>query len=218
MNKIAVYSCITQGYDEPKDQAHILDVDWIMYCDTPLDTAAWSMRKVTPPMPPRKTAKFMKVNIPLPIQKYEYSIWIDGSVTITSPDFVDMAISRLDSSCIALFSHPERDCIYDEAVASMDFPKYDQTDLLRQVAYYRDNRHPRHWGLWAGGIIARRHCPETNALMARWWSEIRRWGVQDQLSLPVALRAHQVWPALIPGNLYDNRWLHVDFAGHKSNL
>lgn len=216
---VAVYTCVTDSYDQLKPHPYIPGVDWIAFTDGGLAVEGWDTRACRfSPKEPRLRAKWHKVFPSKVVPDYETTIWIDGSVEITSPDFVELACSRLADSPIAMFSHPERSCIYDEAVASLDFKKYDLTPVLKQAAYYWDLSHPRHWGLWAGGIIARRKVPPMERLMGGWWTEIKRWGIQDQISLPYVLRQHGIWPGLIPGDLWANRWLKVDLAGHKSDL
>jgi hypothetical protein len=223
MNTVCVYTAIAGGYDELKSHPDTPGVDWICFTDDPaLRSDEWDVRPLVETgwgHATRLAAKWHKVlnHLALP-SGYDQSIWIDGSVKILNPDFVTSVLSLLDGSDIALFAHPERNCIYDEAVASLDYCKYDACDVLGQVREYRYKGYPRRNGLWAGGIIGRDHRAHMRAVMDDWWSEILKWGFQDQLSLPVVLDRFSIWPTVIPGNLYDNRFLKVDFAGHKTDL
>jgi len=60
----------------------------------------------------------------------------------------------LDSG-LAAHAHTARDCIYEEAVASVAYPeKYSTQPIMEQVDSYRAEGHPEHWGLWACGTLA----------------------------------------------------------------
>ena len=216
-NRVAVYSCITGDYDQIKPHPHIPGVDWIMFTDGGIHENGWDVRSCRfSDTSPRLAAKYHKVFPHRVLDDYDTTIWIDGSVTVTSTSFVEIALADTYPTPIAFFSHPERSCIYDEAVASMDYRKYDQTPILSQIACYRAAGFPRHWGLWAGTVIARHQSGIMKDLMSAWWEEILAWGIQDQISLPPVLRKFDVWPGHIPGDLYSNMLLKVDFAGHKS--
>jgi hypothetical protein len=52
-----------------------------------------------------------------PRAKSDLSIWIDGSIRIKSPRFVRDMRAKLGERDWAMFVHPDRDCIYDEAHA-----------------------------------------------------------------------------------------------------
>ena len=90
-------------------------------------------------------------------------------------------------------------------------PKYANEPLLHQIARYRDNGHPTNWGLWAGTIISRARNEFTASIEAAWWTEIARWGIQDQISLPYVLRRKNTHPGEIPGNLYSNPHFRCHF-------
>jgi hypothetical protein len=132
-------------------------------------------------------------------------IWIDGSFEIVSPTFVDEVLDACDGAEVAQWTHPARDCIYQEANASTALPKYAGVPIDEQVAHYRSIGHPTRWGLWAAGLIVYRQ--RCDYLADLWSAEINRWGVQDQISEPVALRAAGMRPAALPHSLHRNPWL-----------
>jgi Protein of unknown function (DUF616) len=224
MNKTCVYTAIAGGYDQLKPHPDVPGVDWICFTDDDtLTSTEWDVRPLIRHLAsPRLDAKLYKVLPSTPTMVpggYTHSIWIDGSVTVLTPVFVSRVLEILHDHSMAMFRHPERDCIYDEAVASLDYKKYEATDVLGQVAEYRRMGFPRHAGLWAGTIIGRNHRSGITLVMEDWWREICRWGIQDQLSLPFVLRRFGGFqPGAIPGNLYDNALVKVDFAGHASDL
>jgi hypothetical protein len=145
-------------------------------------------------------------------QRYTHTIWIDASLEVVSPYFAEAVIAQLGQSGLAVFPHPDRDCIFDEAVASTHWAKYEGQPLLEQAQAYRAEGYPAHHGLFAAGILVRStsaaHLP---ALDDAWWQENLRWSYQDQLSLPVVWwRAGRRFD-VIDANLWTNPW----FRYHK---
>ena len=159
---------------------------------------------------PRMRAKFFKmfpweVNI---LSKYETVIFIDGSVEITSRDFVRFMLESCTSD-IALYRHPQRDCIYEEVKASRALVKYQGQDVESQVQFYQ-GIYPKHGGLWACGVMVRKIRSERiRELMAKWWWENVKWTYQDQLSFPVICKLLGIHPTAIPGNQYKNPFFKI---------
>jgi hypothetical protein len=113
-----------------------------------------------------------------------------------------------------MFDHPERNCIYDEALFSASMPKYRKQPLMGQVESYQAEGYPAGNGLMAAGLIvrdARRN--DLSSINEMWWQENLLWTFQDQLSLPVVLwrLGHHCEP--IQGNLWRNDV--VEWAEHK---
>jgi hypothetical protein len=150
-------------------------------------------------------------------RRADLSIWIDASLQIKSPAFVADMRDKLGRRSWAMFTHPERDCIYDEALVSITMPKYQALPILPQVEAYRSIV-PPHGGLYACGIIVRRE-PLAECLkrvQERWWEENVKWTYQDQLSLPFVLRCvEDCSPVRILDPLRNNRWF--DIIPHNTN-
>lgn len=218
MADVAIITAITDGYDTLKPvlpQAG-LDVEWICVTDgEPLPdadvTAGWTM--VCQPRhgrPANREAKRPK------LRPWEYtaapaSIWVDASFRVVSDRFAADVLAYADP--IAQFAHPWRDCLYEEAAHSALLPKYAGEPIIEQGAHYRASGHPEHWGLWAAGVIARRHIREVRALGEAWANEIEAWSFQDQVSQPFALRAVGLRPASLPGSHMANGWLKYEGSG-----
>ena len=133
-------------------------------------------------------------------------IWIDGSMQVISKTFVAEVLHVVaDWGLIGQWKHPDRDCIYPEADLSATLPKYAQTPVLDQVEHYANQGHPPHWGLWATGLIV--YTKQLDYLADLWWAEMNRWGYQDQISQPVALRRAGIRPVELPYDLRGNPWI-----------
>ncbi len=210
---VCVYTAVAGGYDDLPAHPYIDGVDFIAFSDHPIESEFWEVRTrpaLNPQGHPRMVAKAWKVLVDLALPDYEYTVWIDASHEILTEHFVGHAIAAVDDTGIAFYSHPWRDCIYDEADASIVLEKYNGQPVLEQVAAYRSLGHPEHAGLYATGTIARRRTADVSALMRSWWDEICRWTYQDQLSLPVVCRRHGITPATFPCHqVYGNQWTAI---------
>lgn len=133
-------------------------------------------------------------------------IWIDASFEITSPTFVAEALTATTGP-IGQWRHPWRSCIYDEAaeVERLTGQKYRGYPARQQAEHYLNVGHPPRWGLWATGLIV--YTERLDYLADLWWAELNRWGYQDQISQPVALRNAGLRPVSLPGGLHESPWL-----------
>jgi hypothetical protein len=166
-------------------------------------------------MTPRRVAKYFKMRPDLVLPEYDRTIWIDGTVRVDSPTIAEEAMSWTSGSGIAMFVHPERDDVVDEADVSLTMPKYQAEPIAQQVQHYLGQGLPRHGGLWCGGIIARQNTEQMAQFGEAWLAEVERWSVQDQLSLVYVLSKLQITPGAFPASLYQNPWLTV--TGHNPN-
>ena len=105
----------------------------------------------------------------------------------------------LRESDIALFNHPERDCVYEEAElikqVSFDYPEL----VDSQMIFYHTHSYPKNNGLYELPCRIQRNTPQIQALMLTWWELICKFSSRDQLSLPFALHMHNIIPSIMPG-------------------
>jgi hypothetical protein len=134
-------------------------------------------------------AKFIKTHPHLAAPKADISIWIDGSMTVTVPDFVQRCLGALGDDDLSMTPHPWRNCIWSEAIVTAQLPRYDDVDPIKQVNFYGDVvGHPRNWGLFASGAFTVRHTLLTEQWGGHWYHDCVFHTYQDQLSLPVITR------------------------------
>lgn len=208
--RVAIITAIYDGYDELKPVVPQtgVEVDWVCVTDDPgLRDGALGWRVVYEPRPgvhPNRAAKAPKYR-PWLYTAADASVWVDASFRIISDRLAADALTHADP--IAQFAHPWRDCLYEEAKESAGLPKYAGEPILEQADHYRSLGHPECWGLWATGVIARRHTPAVQALGERWAVETDQWSFQDQISHPYACRVTGLRPAPLPGNHLATPWL-----------
>jgi hypothetical protein len=150
-------------------------------------------------------------------RRADLSIGVDGSMRIKCPTFVKDMRSNLANGDWAMFIHPDRDCIYDEADLSATLFKYQGLPIFPQVDAYRSTV-PPHCGLYACATITRREplAERLGQVHDLWWEENLKWTYQDQLSLPYVLRkVGKCEPQHILGDLRRNIWF--DIIRHNTN-
>jgi hypothetical protein len=82
-----------------------------------------------------------------------------------------------------------------------------------QTRRYRDAGHPEHWGLWASGVIARKHTAAVKRMGAAWSREVEAGSARDQVSQPYVLRAAKLKPTSLPGTHLANAWMKYEGSG-----
>ncbi len=185
--KTIVYTAIYGGYDDIKSQPVPVEIF----------TEATHPRSEDHP---RMQAKYFKC-MPHEVLDCDISIWIDGSGQILGADFAERCVEYLGDADIMAFKHPERDCIYEEAKLSSGMLKYQGQDIMGQVSSYG---YPEHGGLWACGMIVRRHNAKTKKFNKLWWRENQKWTYQDQLSFPICILESGVNLKTLGLNLWNN--------------
>ena len=191
------------------------EVDRILFTDliVPVETA-WEVRPAcTLFADPRRNSRAHKILAHQYLSGYDYSLWIDGSIRLlaSARDLVNTYLSDAD---VALFRHPERDCLYEEAAVCADARLDDAGVLAAQVATYRRAGHPAHAGLNECAVILRRHNAHTAAFDAAWWSEYCRHSCRDQVSVNYVLRVLGVRLAILPGAIRGDNPGILRYEGH----
>lgn len=229
-----LYTAIFGGYDtlkQPKSQD--ASCDFVCFTDQkmPPRVGAWRVIHVKTghEVHPRTQAKQFKIlshrvfpggRLALRYapwsrrRRVDLSIWVDASLQIKSATFVTDMRNRLGDGHWAMFVHPDRDCIYDEALVSMTMRKYRDLPIRPQMETYRSVV-PPHSGLYACTVIVRREPSGERLERAHelWWNENITWTYQDQLSLPFVLRhVGGCDPVGIVESLWRNQWF--DFLPH----
>ena len=196
--RIAVYTCITGGYDNIRDPFYVDDsIDYYCFVDSvrkiPDGVRAWKFFPVPASLQQFSTAKrqrYVKLHPDEFIDgtKYDYTFYVDGSMRMTC-DIKPLVYSLISAGKnIALHTHCARDCIYDEAAACFVLGKAGYSGIREQVEFYRAEGMPEHFGLTANTVIIRKtNDDELKVIMSDWWEQITRFTHRDQLSFPYVL-------------------------------
>lgn len=148
----------------------------------------------------------------------EKSVWLDASVHVHDEALAQLAREMLDRDDFIVSVHPEsvdgptwtaRNCVLEEAVFCSGRPKTAGLPVVAQAEHYLELGMPPRWGLWAAGIIGRRHTSRVKELGSAWLLEQQRWTVRDQISLPYLLWARDWRPATWPFHQRENPYWSV---------
>lgn len=193
--KLVVYTCITAGYDDlPAITQPEAGVRYVCFTDGPLgEKDGWHMR----PLPrrlgdPVLENRFVKMHPHLLFPEHACSVYVDGNILL-KPGVRAFAEEALRSDDLALYAHPFRDCIYEEADMCARIGHDWAWNFARQMRRYRGEGMPGHHGLFECNILFRRHhVPVVVAVMEAWWQEFTHGIRRDQLSLPYLLHKHSL--------------------------
>jgi hypothetical protein len=144
--KIALVTAVIGGIDEIKE--------------VPEQTLKYDRLVFTEPFPgtenlsPRNQALYYKTQIHT-FGNYDFYIWIDGKVQVTSGDFIEQCLAALTDN-IAILKHHERTCIYQEVdhiehciKKGNEYLKvrYANRPIRKQVDVYKSCGYPANNGL-----------------------------------------------------------------------
>ena len=131
-------------------------------------------------------ARYVKTHPGELLSEYEGTLWIDGSLQITSDYIYNQCVTMYKQGVhLASVMHPKRDCIYDEAyvVYGLDNEKA----IFEWCHYLRKNNYPRHNGLFESGLLYRRNDSLMSRINEMWWNILNYHSRRDQLSLNYVL-------------------------------
>lgn len=165
---IQVYTSVTGGKDKIADKTALAFIDsYDKFVD------------------PRRNSRIQKI-LPHLYMNSEYSIYIDGNIKLLkSPE--ELIANHLKDHDIAVYKHPTRDCLYDEATKCAVRGLDSVETIIEQAKAYEEAGFPKHIGLAECGIIFRRHTDKVREFNETWWAEYCRYSCRDQISFMYAL-------------------------------
>ena len=192
-NKV-VYSCITGGYDDIPVHKYISNEwDYILFTDN-ADLiragtfAHWTIKPLQfDKLTNVKNARWHKINPHILFPDYDYSLWLDSTIIINNENiFILMDNLIKKDVLIASPNHPDRKCIYDEAVViknqNIDLPKI----VDKEMKVLSRNHYPKNNGLTETNIMFRQH-NKIKPTLCLWWKMLKKYSKRDQLSFNYAL-------------------------------
>ena len=207
-SKIAVYTAFTGDYDSLKEPDFV-DENCDYICFTDNESVESDLYEIIPMddsnLDNNRKAKRYKVLPHKYLKDYEYSFWLDGTFKVKS-SLREYIYKYLKNPMLCVV-HTERDCVYDELLASYNIARYPKPTMNRQVETYKRDGFPDHYGLGVMGSIFRAHNnPKVSALMDDWWREIVRFTNQDQLSFAYVAWKNDFHPSVSPVYYWDNEY------------
>lgn len=217
--RTVIVTAVTGGYDHGLGQTPIPGVDYIYFTDgkNSFDAPSpWRTEILADQhLDNRRRSKRPKLNphsIPI-LNQYKYMIWIDGSMSVTNPNFVDEIMSYMVNGFVISPHFDGRHCAYGEATIRP--PKYAKEPLDEQVAFYVSEGFPTEYGLYECGVSARDLSnPQVKQLGELWHEQNLTWSYQDQVSLPYCLWKTGFKPDVLPKSWRDMQWIYM--SAHKN--
>ena len=198
---IVVYTVITGAYEQLRPTKY----GEVCLTDSDLGSCkGWKIQKIKSLDPdPRRASRHPKMMPHKYFPNAEYTIYIDGNVRLLCPPKV-VVKDFLKHNNMALFPHPERKCIYQEAEKCLKYKKADTTKVAEQLKFYYEEKFPANFGLTACWVIVRRNTPEVQRFGEGWWAIYSRFSQRDQLSFDFVRWQMGMKYSRISGNLFKN--------------
>jgi hypothetical protein len=186
--KIAVYTCITGGYDQLIEPVIDRGFDYYYFSDSEIEISGLSVWKFVKlnidGLSHKDLNRYVKINFHLFFPDYDATLYVDGSIAIKGSIGALLRSLIKTKYEIFLFQHPLRRCIYSEGAAC----SHDGHDWIWKVALqmrkYNNEHYPPNNGLYEAGVIFRKNTETIRSLMTFWWDEYSAHVKRDQLSLP----------------------------------
>ena len=178
-------------------------VDYHAFVDYEDDNTSWIKHSIIPVSSDvryknRRDAKVYKVLPFAFLPNYDYYFWIDSTHTLQAnpQDVIDKYLTNSD---IAVFKHPQRDCIYIEGEFVKQI-KFDHPNLLEdQLEFYKDMCYPKNNGLYELPVRVQRNTKLTQQMGWMWWEQICMFSSRDQISFPFVCHQLGIKPSILPG-------------------
>jgi len=209
--KKVAYTAVIGSYDQPREPSVISD-GWryILYTDLDIKSDVWEVVKVGSGRTPRENIYIARM---IKILFHEFvdarlSLWVDANIQINC-DLNEF--SKKHTSEWVTMSHPRRKGIYQESKACQHATEQKlikaQMEQYRSEYYFADN------GLISSGILLRKNRKNVREFCEKWFGEIDKYSIRDQLSFNYVLWKHPLDLELIPYNeLMSNEF---DIKAHK---
>jgi len=212
--KIVVYTAITNGFDELKEQQNTQGADFVAFLDFAPEQTIWQARKAHVGFSdPVRDAKIHKILPQRYLPEYDYWLWMDGTLTLRVPA-KELVEKYLGGADIALFAHSCRRSVGEE-LACIGYRKDDPQIMTRQVEGYQKEGFPDNLGLWECTMILRRNTKAVREFNKLWWEEIKKGSRRDQLSFPYVCWKTGIKINTIPGNVYNGGNDYFYYQGHN---
>ncbi|MDZ4149255.1 MAG: DUF616 domain-containing protein [Flavobacteriaceae bacterium] len=218
--KVAVYTAIFGDKDEIREPINYKQSDGIDYFlitdNLNIKSYAYKIIHRKPFYDDiTKNARFYKIKGLDIFKNYDVLIWHDANIQMIN-NKIDVLVNKLDGKDFIFFRHPERNCIYEEAIKCIQLNKDYPFTILKQIYYYKKKGIDKNKNLFATGIFIQNRKQILESVLNTWWNETRLRSRRDQLSLPFALLSNNVTPNILEVDIRCNEYSVFHQHKHKS--
>ncbi len=196
--RVVMYTAVSGGYDAIFPHIFLVeDWDYVCFTDQPdMVKGVWECRKLEHRfgIDHNRNAKYYKMFPQKLFPEYDYSIWIDANCDVLGEDLSIAAYAAMDERmALSAPLHEHRKCVYKEITKLIALKKDSYAKIKEWESILESSHYPHDNGLYALGIIFRRHNdPTVAALMEEWWQIIQRYSKRDQISFVYLLRKYGI--------------------------
>jgi hypothetical protein len=178
--RVAVYTCITNNYDQLKGIDFPLEFDLFCFSDTEQrEDIGWKIIKIESG---EFSHKHVKCNVHKLIPDYDYYIYIDGSFQLKKG--IKLLFSQKKHFELVCVVHPSRRSCFSETNHCFNVGKINSSEAaLCQdfLSGYKDKR------LYEMGFFIRKNTEPVNSLFEEWFNNILNVCKRDQITFPRTL-------------------------------
>lgn len=172
-------------------------------------------------MTPRLQARIVKIFGWQMVPPHDYYIWVDASCILSHRDSVKWFIEQCKDVDMAVFKHPHRNTIQEEAdyikhrlAINCPYltPRYENELIDEQLAEIKADKGYADQNLFASTALVYKNNPKVQNVMFHWWYHTSRYHSIDQLSLPYILLKQRCTVRIIPDS-----YLKIPYLEHVRN-
>jgi len=218
--RIAILTAITRdkpaGLSDPVLGPAHEGVDYFAFVDKPFPCNVWNQIQLPnfsniDQWTGRRNAKYPKVLGSYILPGYDFYIWQDSYMETRIPPKIIIENFLCENADIALFKHPDRDCVYDE----MNFVKqinYDNHSVIDEcINFYRTRGYPEKNGMFELSAFVYRNNEKVRLFMLSWWEMIAKFSSRDQCTFPYLMWKYNLKYNLFPGTARPNNGGNIIF-------
>lgn len=191
-----IYTSIVGGFDSLIQPSAIDDnFDYICFVKkgqyTTGQQGVWILKEIPfETSDNRQLSRFPKLLPHKVLSDYEYSLWIDGNVSIKDVSLYKIIDEKIGEGILySGLNHWGRDCAYEEAAGIANKDKEPFLSLAKTIIFLKKQRFPKHFGLYENNVILRKHNDPTIVDFDNlWWDLFCQYAKRDQLCHPYCYR------------------------------
>lgn len=225
--RIAVYVCITDGYDIPTlEHFKSPQMDFYLITDGDVDSkindfyTVLDVNNIVPSrdMSPKDKNRYCKMHAKEIFPDYAYSMYIDGSFIVLEKAI--NLVNKIGKYGIAVHKHAFSDDVYLEGLSQSARGRVTKEDTKTTLKYFARKGLPRHYGEAECGIIIRNHNNDlSQIIMDRWYKYYMNFPAKrDQFTFvytlwELGIQMDEV--CTLPGNERTNGFFQLTDKKHK---
>lgn len=203
--RTALITAIFNGYDtlKPLPANHGFDEAIAVTDYQFMEADGWNMVYEPYSETPRLAGKKPKMR-PQDYVDADLYVWVDGQLRVND-GLKDFVLANLGAYNLLSFKHPERSCLYDEAVVVEQRGLTSRSMIRGQTQSYRDAGMPKNYGFWECALLVwtRQGLP----FGTRWLDEVNVWTDRDQVALPYLSWKYDFPVGTLPGESRNNPYV-----------